>query len=153
MTNKEIIIEEIMGELKTTIIDGEYWYGGNEKDIEQFTDNLLSKLQVLDRDNVKKLVEDCFEYDDFYVPETGDEGYTLYATFEKIEKVVDQICQLIPEQGEVIVEGKVRYDLHKYFVYIGHKELTEISEFLSEKLEDFKDEKIQLIIHKCKEGK
>lgn len=51
----------------------------------------------------------------------------------------------IPEEGEVIAEGEVKYNMVTFQIFIGNKELDDIREDLSEMLEDYKGKKGRLI--------
>jgi hypothetical protein len=124
-TNKEIIIEELKKVLSDFGVPlskiKHHSFGG-------FVSSLLSKLNKLDRDNLKKL---------FYKFTTIDNRRDLLRDLnnKKVqEELIDQILSLIPEEGEVVAEG-----------YGG--EFTGMRVDIPDKYED---KKIQIIIREVK---
>jgi len=109
MTNKEIIIKEIINE---------YWSvvppeGKNRQRVEQLATNLLAKLQVLKREKIKDILWD-------YICNICEENDNVELDNPNRNYYVDQICQLIPE-GEIIAEGKIEYkDIENNFTIGGH---------------------------------
>ena len=100
--NKEIIIEE----LENLFIKYKNWqYIFMHADLleqikNEFATNLLSKLQVLDRGNVEKILNSYWE---------GNKDGRILLLVD--DDIADQILQLIPE-GEVIAEGE--FNIIKY---------------------------------------
>ena len=86
--NKEIIVEELTksifkDEAKATMV--------RREELPSIADNILSKLQKLDRGNIKEIY---MKYADPKIARIN------------LDEMLDQICQLIPE-GVVIVGGEV----------------------------------------------
>jgi len=84
-TNKEIIIEELN--------KWHYFIKGNNK----IADNILSKLQTLDRDEVNSVLVKLVNNWKSISGNSVEDGRKRYA---KKKKAIDQICQLIPEEKE-----------------------------------------------------
>lgn len=107
-SNKEIIIKElkkIHGEYMVAkalaIISGEDYKNEDawrDKFFKPLATKLLSKLQRLDREEVLKILRIGAIY--MYNLAMGD-----------LEKMADQILQLIPEEGVVVGKGKITYDI------------------------------------------
>src|SRR4030042_7023184 len=148
-TNKEIIIEETQREFLSdkVVCDktiNRYFIGeldeNDEKRLSQFATTLLSKLQRLDRENVKKIIR----------------KFIILPPFQQMQQeeyFIDQILQLIPEEGEVIAEGEVLYNMNTYKIFIGDKELDDIREDLSEMLENYKGDIVKISIQKIGQEK
>jgi len=106
--NKEIIIEELKKydiRLKSEVsgrkvkIDIKHGNMG-----EAIATNLLSKLNKLDKDTIERYLRLKFGYRyEFKEIENRD-----------IREAVEHLCQLIPEQGEVIEPLKDKSDWHMY---------------------------------------
>ena len=100
-TNKQIIIEEIYRLIVS--------YDMAEKDdaldcAKEFATNLLSKLQTLDRDEVNSVLVKLVNNWKSISGNSVEDGRKRYA---KKKKAIDQICQLIPEEGVVVLEGAI----------------------------------------------
>jgi hypothetical protein len=65
--------------------------------IENIASSLLLKLNKLDRENVKRLIEE------------HDMGSSWLKSEESKDKFAEAILSLIPEEGEVVAEGKLRF--------------------------------------------
>lgn len=95
----EIIKEEI------NIVNFDITYGKSiwidNKDLQNIASAILSKLNRLDRENVKKVLEDVIlEYTKFLLSKKLDVSFS-YKPF------IDQILTLIPPEGEIIAEGRI----------------------------------------------
>ena len=123
--NKEYIPEGVREEF----IDSAYSY---EKSLHTEISKLkkqLKDVKCLDKKKVKELYKK-------YV------GGIFYPT----EFITAILSLAIP--GEVIAEGEVKYSRHGAQIFVGDKELEDIGEDLSEKLEDYQGEDIKLILIK-----
>lgn len=114
-SNKEIIIEAsnipeirkalyvgwgLQGAVYNGQLTKEQAGGKIDKFIKEFASTLLSKLNRLDRVHLEE---------EIVLYSTKIDKYGENYNKEAIRKLVDQILQLIPEEGVVIAEGEVVY--------------------------------------------
>jgi len=117
--------------------------------------NLLSKLNKLDRENVEKIWKKNYSFyiKDILAVEIPEEYKRDWNDFWKHFKkdVIDQILQLVPEEGEVIAEGKVNIvrGIIETMYFIGNN----WSSKLLGKLDKYEGKKIQIIIKQIGDGK
>ena len=94
-TNKEIMVEEISRFVDIHWADESLAKIIDESSIEYFVDILLSKLQVLDRIEVEKIIKihrSSIEHDQKSV-----------FTYIGLKNIVTAICQLIPKEDKGVV--------------------------------------------------
>jgi len=129
MDNKEIIIEELQGIGVSDMIGGE--------GLDDFASSLLKKLNKLNKENVEKILKKS--YKNHY-----DRYENIFYVDEAMSEAIDQILQLVPEEGEVIAEGDVM--AYPSGVEIGSKTLTEVNKEIFK----YNGKKIQIIIREVK---
>ena len=129
MDNKEIIIEELQGIGVSDMIGGE--------GLDDFASSLLKKLNKLNKENVEKILKKS--YKNHY-----DRYENIFYVDEAMSEVIDQILQLIPEEGEVVAEGIVMS--YPSGFEIGDKTLSEVNR----ELYKYKNKTIEIIIREVK---
>lgn len=105
-----------------------------QKDFKDFATTLLSKLNRLDRDNIRQLIW-----------KNLDEGTWNYSIRDDdVEDLANQILTLIPPEGEVIAEGEIDTLYSKIDIRIGN-------EFIVKKFFKYQGKKGKLIFIEDKE--
>lgn len=113
MNNKEIIIEELNSRLKKTLYEawglgvsvstGEMTEDTSNEKLDKFFKKiailLLKKLNKLNKENLEEILITTFGYR--YYPEMDS------IRDRDINKAINQILQLVPEEGEVIAEAEI----------------------------------------------
>ena len=104
-TNKQIIIEELRNAIGDT--KREDYLVLFEEDFEKFATNLLSKLQTLDRGRAEDIFKDMLiMIMTNFCDENGEPENMAMDIWEENENdfniLINQICQLIPEESEAI---------------------------------------------------
>ena len=123
-------------------------------ELSDFAKNLIRKLNRLDKSKLTELI--------YYISDVPRQSILELAGWkikeaeeyikkrrETADKIIDQILQLVPEEGKVIIEGKVLFSGGN--IYIDSDNEWEWTTKLSVELEDnYKGKKIQLIIREVK---
>jgi len=141
-SNEGIIIEEIYRMIVS--------YDMAEKDdaldcAKEFATNLLKKLNKLNRKQLEHILDTSSYW--YSTKPTGTECMGVSK-----DMFIDQILQLVPEEGEVIAEGKVRIPTINYMkkIYIGDNFIgearPEYRELIALKLKKYKNKQVQIII-------
>ena len=168
-SNKEIIVEElekIHGEYMVAkalaIKSGEYYKNEDEwknKFFEPLASTLLSKLNRLDRRKIKKIISKYTKPNmlqwTHQIDKTKPVASCFYST-EDYKNCIEEICQLIPEEGEVIAEGKIlacpwlKYDIGDIRIDVRfRKRKNKINKILRDLVK--KNKKIKIIIREVKQ--
>ena len=163
-TNLEIIRESIFEffNVREKILEGNREEGQitvfcqlvTLNELSDFAKNLVRKLNRLDKSKLTELI--------YYISDVPRQSILELAGWkikeaeeyikkrrETADKIIDQILQLVPEEGKVIIEGKVLFSGGN--IYIDSDNEWEWTTKLSVELEDnYKGKKIQLIIREVK---
>ena len=125
-------------------------------ELSDFAKNLVRKLNRLDKSKLTELI--------YYISDVPRQSILELAGWkikeaeeyikkrrEAADKIIDQILQLVPEEGEVIAEGVVRNNLVGG-ITLNDKEENYIfaKNIIQEKALNYKGKKIQLIIREVK---
>jgi len=115
----------------------------------------MTKTNKTNKEKIEKIIRKYLKRDDAayrlgarLVSKKSDMYYYQYIKYRK--NFIDELCQLIPEEGEIIAEGKVNIiDEDEGFSLYIEKEDGEMVDILDE-VEKYADKKIQLIIKEIK---
>ena len=146
----------------------EVWEATNEAliklDKESRAENIklkqqLSEIKYLSRNNVKEIMSKYTKPDmlqwTHQIDKTKPVASCFYST-EDYKNCIEEICQLIPEEGEVIAEGKIlacpwlKYDIGDIRIDVRfRKRKNKINKILRDLVK--KNKKVQIIIREVKQ--